>query len=68
MTRKGCNPLDPAFLKLFARLTQIHMLTHPERTARRYGISAEYVRRQWRNVPIAQMDDLADRLERLLSE
>jgi len=31
-----------------ARLVQLHLETHPDRIGRHFGVSAEYVRRQWR--------------------
>lgn len=42
-----------------ALLVQVHLLTHPERVGRRFGVSAEYVRQQWRKVnlpPITEVD------------
>ena len=68
MTRKNCHPLDPAMLRLFARMHQFHLLSSPERVARRFRVSAEYVRRQWRDITVTDMDRVADRLEKLLSE
>ena len=68
MTLPGHHPLERSKLKRFARLMQIHLLTHPERVARRHGVSAEYVRRQFRNMQAPNMLRMAHELETWLAE
>ena len=68
MTRKGLHPCDESVLKRLARLMQLHQLTNPERIARRYGFSAEYVRRQWRELGAADMESVARRVEAWIDE
>lgn len=48
--KRGHPPMPSSVVRRFGMLMQIHVLTHPERVARRYGISAEYVRKQWRDL------------------
>ncbi len=49
MTRKGHHPLDETALQQMAKLMQVHHETHPERVARRFGVTATYVRQLWRS-------------------
>ena len=68
MTRRGYSPAPESVLKRLALLMQIHLLTHPERTAREYGFSAEYVRRQWRNMPVGELEECKRRLAKALED
>lgn len=65
MTRRSHHPLPKQTLKLMARLVQVHFDTHPERLARRFGVTAGYVRQQWRSYLIGEMADLRDALNEL---
>jgi len=48
-----------------ARLVQLHADTHPERLARRFGVTAGYIRQQWRNLNPQEMASLQDALTEL---
>lgn len=49
-------------LKLMARLVQIHADTHPERLARRFGVTAGYIRQQWRQYLQHEMASIQEAL------
>lgn len=38
-----------------ARLMHLHAITHPERVAQRFGVSANYVRQLWRTMDVQDM-------------
>lgn len=65
MTKKNHHPLDDKALRLMARLVQLHLQTHPERIARQFGVTAGYVRQQWRNLSLAEMVPLNEALAKL---
>ena len=62
MPRLGHHPLERAILRRIAKLVQIHHLTHPVRLAARYGLTKEYVNRQFRNMNAPDMESMARRL------
>lgn len=62
MTRRSHHPLPKQTLKLVARLVQVHFDTHPERVARRFGLSPSYVRQLWREHLIGEMASLEEAL------
>jgi len=68
MTRAGEHPMPWKRRRLMARLMQVHHLTRPEQIAAAMNVSAEYVRRQWRDCPSADSDRVAVLLRQLLSE
>lgn len=65
---EGDVMLDKPSLRKFAMLMQIHRFTSAKMIARRHGVSAEYVRRQLRDMPVSSVDlvdvlnELADQL------
>lgn len=68
MTRRSHHPLPKQTLKLVARLVQVHFDTHPERLARRFGLSPSYVRQLWRSYLHNEMAPLDDALVSLKSD
>lgn len=66
--KSGHHPLDRLTVRRFALLMQIHVLTDARRVAARHGVSAEYVRRQWRDLQAPDNDAMWRRLECLLAE
>lgn len=68
MTRRGCHPLESRVLKRIRLLMQIHLLTNPERIGRDHGVSAEYVRRQWRDMPMGEFGTLANKLSKIIED
>lgn len=68
MPRKDCSPAPKELLRRLSLLMQIHLLTNPNRLARRYGFSAEYVRRQWRDMPDGQLGEAIARLDKALQD
>jgi endonuclease III len=48
MPRKDDHVRPESDRREMTRLMQIHVDTHPERIARRYGVTAQYVRQLWR--------------------
>lgn len=65
MTRRSHHPLPKQTLKLMARLVQVHFDTHPERVARRFGVTAGYVRQQWREYLHNEMASIQEALNEL---
>lgn len=68
MTRRGETSTPVALRRQIARLMQIHNETHPVRIARRVGLSAQYVRRLWREMPLDSMPPETDALPMILSD
>lgn len=68
MTLKGRSPLPKDTQKLMGKLMQLHLLTHPERIAAQYGVTAQYVRHQWRQAGVEEFTDLQTRLKALFSD
>lgn len=66
MTLPGHHPLDDKVLRRMARMVQLHLETHPERVARRFGVSVSYVRQQWRTMDVKEMASLRDVLDDLI--
>jgi hypothetical protein len=56
MTRKGEHPLGKKVCRRLASLMHLHLLTHPTRVARRYGVTAHYVRQQWREWLVEELE------------
>lgn len=54
--RPGHHRLPVLTVKRFALLMQLHHLTEAHRVAARHGVTAEYVRRQWRELQSTDMD------------
>lgn len=65
MTRRSHTPLPKQTLKVVARLVQVHFDTHPERIARRFGLSQSYVRQLWREHLIGEMAALREAISEL---
>ena len=68
MTRRGHHPIDKAVLKRIAMQMHLHLQTHPERIARRMGISVSYVRQCWRELEMREMARLTDEIETIFAE
>jgi hypothetical protein len=49
ITLPGHHQLPSHTLKVMGTLMHVHLLTNPHRVGRHFGVSAEYVRRQWRH-------------------
>lgn len=64
--RPGQHRLPAHAVRRFALLMQLHHLTEATRIAQRYGVSAEYVRLQWRELQAPDMEAMWRRLEHLL--
>lgn len=60
MTRAATGNLPAAEHRKIARLMQLHQQTHPERIARRWNITEEYVRRIWSKLPTDEQAALDD--------
>jgi len=66
MTRRGEHALPPSVRKLMARLHALHLATQPDRVARYLGVSPEYVRRQYRDLPYVDMSAAFERAKELV--
>jgi hypothetical protein len=55
--------MPEAYLRQIARLLQMHKELHPERIARRYGVTDEYVRQLWVRYQPHEMAPLTEALE-----
>lgn len=60
MTRAANGNLHPSVHRQIAKLMQLHQETHPERIGRRWGVTGEYVRRIWTNLPAEEQAQLED--------
>lgn len=62
MTRPLHHPLNERLRREMARLLQLHVETHPDRIARRFGVTPRYVRQLWARYPMSEMASLSDAL------
>lgn len=67
MTRRAKSPMDKSQRRQIARLMDIHHKTHPERLARRFGITAWYCRKLWGETVQEDLAPLGEALEALKS-
>jgi hypothetical protein len=63
MCRPGQSPLPRVYLRQMARLMQVHKDTHPERIARRFGVTEEVVRQLSEKYQPQELAPLPEALE-----
>lgn len=68
MTRRGHTTLPEDERTLIAWLMHLHLVTHPERLGRMYGISGHHVRNCWRERIEQSPQSLEQLLLRCLSQ
>lgn len=68
MTRPGSHPLPDAALETMGRLHALHLMLNAQRVGRLYGVSAEYVRQQWRRPPISPPTPTWEAIIQLVSQ
>jgi hypothetical protein len=56
--RLGEHPLDEQIRRQIARLLHLHYRTHPERIARRYGVTDRYVRILWQRYALHELGQM----------